>query len=417
MSDSITLKLDAQDKSINVEIPATITIGEPTPVTPSVPDKLIGFYWNNLEFIANKMVDYWIPRFIVEAGNKLGGGHIAHLQYDGLWMLMFALETFGDQRYFDGAKLLLERWVHPYVTRTATSGASQGYRNYSLGPVTMALSNGNSAFSHDTQSKARETARRFAMFSAYSKPSDIQRAEWPYTAELARELALGSISHMQFSRLNPSQPSRNYIASALAGLIDVHIPQWIRVLAANDPDQMSSGENNIAPFMFTHVSRALITNVDSPLGDFDILPRDQVVESLSQLADAAYPLLWRTHRHPNGLLRDSRGEGFLYRPDSDDGPRPDVSLFIFPWFAWLYKETGREVYKTIADKLFESGVMHAFIHSFKQGNQNMLWSRDGMRWMGWLNDDNAALGSGNTVPACGDSRRSRWRFPTEGGTP
>ena len=391
MSESITIAFPLNDARVQVTIPATIVylpgIDDSTPEdTPAVPTELITFYRQNLQWIADKMVDYWLPRWLEEAGDEFGAGHTGHIHYDGLGMLMAAWTTFDDTRYLDGAVLLHERWVHPNVTRTATTGVA-GYHNYDIGMVEMAL--GETPISAESRAKAKESARHYAMFSAFSNPRDPLRNQWPYTAKEARELALGAISHMQYSRLEPSQASNDYINSALTGLIDVHITQWLHVLGENDPDEMSSLENNVAPFMFAHVARALITNVEQWAAKFVPFARDLVAESLSRLADAAYPLLWRTHKPLNGLLRDSRGSGFLYRPGkaNEDEPTPDLALFIFPWFAWLYKETGREVYKNIAEQLFESGVRHAYIYNFKQANQHALWSRDGTKWMGWMAGD------------------------------
>lgn len=384
----LTIPLES-DQQVVLEIPATIRIERivkpPPKPPPDIPTELLAKYRENAKFGADRMVDFWIPHWIRTDAE----GQVGQLQYDGIHMLMVAAEMFGDDRYDSAAIEINEQWVYPILQSQPEIGVP-GFFNYNAGLVDIAVDRSALPELYTTAEKhAAASAIQFAMHSPFSRPGTIKRLDWPFSTQEAREIANGLMAHVQLLRLpgyEGKDASRLYIEAASEALLDSHIPHWIDVCGRNDPDEMAAVENNVAPFTMALVGRALIATAECPeqvaLIAADIVPR------LTELANAIYPLLWR---------ESDRGAGFLYKPGQGDVEVPDLALLIFPLFAWLSKETANstnlgvelqsKLWKKVASDLFALGVNHGYIQGFKQFNQSFLWSYEGMKWMGWVDEN------------------------------
>ena len=355
----VTIRIEDAETSPPIEPP------EPPPIESSKPTELIAKYWQNASYGADRMVEFWIPHWIATDAD----GHVGQLRYDGIHMLMMLAYELDVVKFRDAAVELHERWVYPKVMANPETGLP-GYYNYNAGMIDVSV---RADLPDTTKYLAFQSATQFAMHSAYSRPATIKKSKWPFTAQLAREIANGLMSHLQLIRLDDiRQDQRDYISSATMAIADTYIPQWVRVCSENHKSQMKNPANEVAPFIMALAARSLIKSSERR---FISVP--SVVESLSALGHAIYPLLWRM---------DSRGAGFLYRPGRGVTASADLALLVFPWFAWLTEHSidpDRSIWSDVANDLFALGVQHGYISGYKQFNQGMLWSREGMRWMGW----------------------------------
>jgi len=133
-----------------------------------------------------------------------------------------------------------------------------------------------------------------------------------------------------------------------------HIDQWFVEQSAED----------WAPFMFGLTAEALIDY-------YHYVDQDErIVDALCLGADAIWEQAW--------IPED---EAFFYRADNPDaGGAPDLNLLIAPVYAWLYRQTGEEIYRDRGDQVFAGGVRGAWLDGYKQFNQNYRWSFDYLRW-------------------------------------
>lgn len=345
-------------------IPATLQVKPPDrdDGTSKRIKTLVDKWRSNQEFVGQRMAEFWIPHWIRTGANGIAG----HINYDGISVLMNLWERTQDPKILEAAVTLHERWVYPASIRSSEWEVA-GYFNFNRGLVDLARC---PDVSSEVSDHARHTAFAYATESAFSRTGILRNPNWPFTAQRSREIALGMYSKIQVHRLGDimGPDERRYIEAAYAALIEVYIPQWIRVCKANDPDEMKTLKNNVAPFI-------MAINARSAIAAEKFLNRQDAYSALSELADAIYPLLWR---------KNKQGEGFIYRP-GEEVPAPDLAGLIFMWFAWLARGPGskRNEYATIAEKLFELSVDHAAITFMKQGNQAFLMSGKGIEWMGW----------------------------------
>jgi len=264
-----------------------------------------------------------------------------------------------------------------------------GYRNYTHGIVERI---DELELPSDKKTSYIRTALLIALRSAYAPPYNVVDVRWVPEkwghVVRSRETALAVHSHLltrkwisQAKDLLPqtgvwginkyelAEYQDRYISEAIEKwMLGIHIPQWIQ--AAND-GVAHEAKYNWAPFMMALTVRSLIRYYND--NDFST-NKDKIIPALSNLADVVYPFAYREIGDRFGLL---------YRPvaEGDVGPSPDLSLLVFPWFAWLWKQTGEKKYLDWSHKLFESGVRWAWMDGGKQFNQSYLWSMDGIKYL------------------------------------
>ncbi|HEY0971920.1 MAG TPA: hypothetical protein VGE02_13200 [Gemmatimonadales bacterium] len=90
----------------------------------------------------------------------------------------------------------------------------------------------------------------------------------------------------------------------------------------------------------------------------------RIVDAVRQSVD----WLWRTQ-----WLPESRAFRYISAPCEGvgkGGPAPDLNLMFVTGPAWLYRQTGEERYREMADRIFAGGVGRGNLHGTKQFNEN-----------------------------------------------
>ena len=313
-----------------------------------------------------------------------GDGLGVQLNYDGIHVFWNLWKRFGDPVVKEYAEKILEAVVKYSIP---PAGGAPGAFNYNLGPWEVGVEQSNDVY--------KDVALLFALRSAYSAPWNVTYPDgWNETywgiVGLSREIANATHSHLvarPYIARAESLPTIGYALPIVACerkqfqdqfiteavnrfMLRFHIPAWIQ--CANDGTYWED-KWNWAPFMMGLTARALIRYYDNPAfteGKELIIPR---------LADLAR-VVWQ-----KGFRQNPPYHGLLYRPLQMGGepPAPDLSLIVFPWYAWLWKQTADEFFKSCAISLMESGAEWAWLYGFKQFNQSYLWSFDGCDYMGW----------------------------------
>ena len=266
---------------------------------------------------------------------------LAETYYDGEWVFFQIADYTDDPSWLRCAREAHKIYGKDYVL--ANAGAVPGYWNFSHGLTRAALSN--------TDLEAKSALLQLAHNAAYA--SDETQLAATKSTEFSREVAYTIMSYLNAEVLGESRRTR------LAALVDQalgHIDQWC----------VSQRAPYVRPFMVALSAQALISFYDRS-GDSRILP------ALRIAADWLWDRTWLPSV-----------EAFMYtdRSTSSGGrePAPDLNLLIAPLYAWLYHQTGEEVYLVRGDLAFAGGVKRAYISDGKHFNQNYRWSFAYVNW-------------------------------------
>jgi len=231
---------------------------------------------------------------------------------------------------------------------------------------------------------------------AYSDPiANSYSMNW-YHVRFSREVAYAIHAHIAAEKAGADrQESR---VQAFLKMAENHLDQWRR----NDytsPSLADTSYDELQPFMFGLTAHALIDfyewekkNGRDPSAYFNDIP-GTLAEFAKWMAEEATVVSGTATGEPlwvediggtSGSWNVNGGTGygaFRQRNVGDPNVSPDLNLLIAPAYAWLYRYTGDEYFRTMSDKLFSSGVMLAATYwNGKIFDQNYRWSFKYVDW-------------------------------------
>ena len=223
------------------------------------------------------------------------------------------------------------------------SGFLPGYWNFTHGL--------RESYLRTNDATSRAVAIQIAENAAFARDS-TQLSE-TMLADASRETAYAIHAYLNAEDLG--QPRRARLATLVNHALG-HLDQWY----------VSRTAPYVRPFMVGLTAHALISYYEKT-GDSRIVP------ALQQAADAMFAELWvessLAFRYTDRLINPG-----------DLDPAPDLNMLIAPLYGFLFHETGDSKYLVQGDKIFEGGVLGAYLYNGKQFNQSYRWSFDYVRY-------------------------------------
>ncbi len=222
------------------------------------------------------------------------------------------------------------------------SGGIPGYWNFTHGLTQDFLRTGNL----DSKNAELLIVNNAAYSRTTTPPGDT------VGFELSRETAYTLMGFLNAEILGePRNPRFDLLVGHALG----HLDQWFG----------SKTASYVKSFMVGLTAHALIS-VYEATGDQRVIP------ALAMALDGLWDLNWsaadRAFRYMN-----------VVNDQGDTSPAPDLNLLIAPAYAWLYYQTGNQLYRDRADQIFSGGVEQAYLPNPKQYNQNYRWSFEYVR--------------------------------------
>ncbi len=262
---------------------------------------------------------------------------LSAVYYDSQRVFLQIAEYTGDAGWTRCADRAAAIYRDQYVLRA--KGAVPGYWNFTHGLAMDYLRSG------EPRSKAAVIS--LAENAAFAR--DNTPLPWTAPEEVSREVAYAIMSYLNAERVGAAPRAR------LPRLVDHalgHIEQWF----------VTGTYKRIAPFMVGLTSEALIFYYEKTHD-----PR------IPPAIETALDWLWANAWVP-------KDQAFWYESLDKTAGAPDLNLLVAPAYAWLYRETGRPVWRERGDQIFAGGVKRAWLGSGKQFNQSYHWSFDYVRW-------------------------------------
>lgn len=183
--------------------------------------------------------------------------------------------------------------------------------------------------------------------------ADYTPLSWTVDASMSREVAYAIGSYLDAESVGELHRGRT---EALVSQALGHIDQWF----------VQKTAEYVRPFMFALTAEALIA-YHGATGDPRIPP------ALMTGANWIWDNCW---------LPES--EAFKYTdrvvPSGGTEAVPDLNLLIAPLYAWLWHQTGDDIYRIRADRIFVGGVKGAWLVGSKQFNQSYRYSFEYINW-------------------------------------
>lgn len=175
--------------------------------------------------------------------------------------------------------------------------------------------------------------------------------EWTASTVQSREVAYTIMSYLNAQAVGQPPPTRlgDLVTQAIG-----HLDQWF----------VSKTAPYLQPFMAGLTMEALMQYNTAVGGDPRILPAIQ----------SAVDVMWS-----NNWLPASQAFQYIDRDLAGVGsptPAADLNMLIAPAYAWMYHQTGNQVYQQEADAIFKGGVQDTYLDGAKQFNQNYLFAFD-----------------------------------------
>ena len=250
--------------------------------------------------------------------------------YDGAWSLFQLADYTGNVEYEWGANVLLDI----YMTYIEATGSARGTRVYLDGLVESYLRNGDQ--------RAKYAAWKVHDHSAYTDTGGGP------TGNLCRETALALRAYMVMEK-RMGADHHPMFENAVGYLIG-DLEQWY-----------VTGGVGMELFMHGLVCQTLIEYLE-------FRPAAVERERITHLTKLSADWLWNNAWVEVSPTSGKTVQGFKYKKDSTTGT-PDLNMFFAPMFAWLWRETGDDVYRQRGDLIFESGAKRCHIHEPYNGKQ------------------------------------------------
>ncbi len=261
--------------------------------------------------------------------------------YDAEWVYYQIADYTRDSSWHNCARAAEVVYRDQYAK--PANGGVPGYWNFTHGLAEDYLR------TDDAQSRAALVA--IAHNAAYAP--DSTPLSYSQHCDYSREVAYTIMAYLNAELVGEPRRAR---LSAMVDQALGHMDQWF----------VSRTAPYIRPFMVALTSHALISYHDQ-VGDRDMVP----------VIQRALDWLWQ-----NTWLPGSGAFMYTDRWHSSGGtePAPDLNLLIAPAYAWLYHQTGNDIYRQRADQIFAGGVRQAYLVNAKQFNQNYRWSFAYLKW-------------------------------------
>ncbi len=275
--------------------------------------------------------------------NGTGGYDAALLNtyYDAEWVFYQIGDYTRDSSWYNCARAAEAVYRDQYTA--ASNGGVPGYWIFTHGLLEDYMRTGDSASRNALVLLARNAA-----FAVDGTPLS-------YTASVdqSREVAYTIMAYLNAELVG--EPRRARLNDMVNQALD-HMNQWF--VHRNAP--------YIRPFMVALTSHALISYHEQ-VGGRDVLT--PIKRGLDWL--------WNNTWLPGS-------EAFMYTDRQVDSggkePAPDLNLLIAPIYAWVYHQTGEDIYRQRADQIFAGGVKQAYLVNGKQFNQNYRLSFAYLKW-------------------------------------
>lgn len=308
-----------------------------------------------------RMVDHGheIGRFMLseKAENLL----LAAQYYDGARVFRQIAEYTGETQpwleYADAASAVYRRYL---VNNDYGAG---GWMRFPHG-LYIEWDSGDRPASRDDLLQLRDRA-------AFSDPGTNPWADQWHEQRFSREVAYAIENQVLAERAGgPPQPERLslYVDMALS-----HVRAWTR----GEHGGAAAEWRFCQPFMAGLTATALIAWYEHSVatGRAD----DRIPPALTELADWLWDNAWVSRAEDTGY------GAFRYVTPAvsgvgDETPAPDLNLLIAPMYGWLYRHTGRALYRERGDAIFAGGVALANLSDGKRFNQNY---RDSFAYIEW----------------------------------
>lgn len=183
--------------------------------------------------------------------------------------------------------------------------------------------------------------------------ADYTPLSWTVDASMSREVAYAIDSYLDAESVGEPHRSRT---EALVSQALGHIDQWF----------VQKTAEYVRPFMFALTAEALIAYHEAT-GEPRILPA--LITGANWIWDNCWLPDYEAFKYTDRVVPSGGTEAVA-----------DLNLLIAPLYAWLWHQTGEDVYRIRADQIFAGGVKGAWLIGSKQFNQSYRYSFEYLKW-------------------------------------
>lgn len=315
------------------------------------------------------VVKLWERNMVVDGGERCNEEDIRAAgtwegniwYYDGIRVFHQIADYLGDAKW-TACAAYVKRVYLPYVL--ANEGRIPGYRVFAQGLYEDFLRTGDEASKTAVLLLAKNSA-----YAGYGGGVSPNRS---------RETAFALNSYRWARNLGePSPLEERALAFALG-----HIDQWYNLRAV-----YTGGDYYVQPFMVGLTLEALIHY-------YEEIPDPRIPAAVQMAVDG----LWEQ------WVPKDQAFDYITNDDQVEGA-PDLNLLIAPAFAWLYLQTGNDLYRARGEQVFTGGVRRAWLGRGKQFSQNYRWSFDYVSWTSIAGGQNRRRSNSRRSPAPSNAPR------------